>query len=312
MSFIPLILKKTNKYQAESALKYFLTQAIASVFILLRLCLIKTPTIGATFILTLGLLLKVAAAPLHQWITSLSEGLSWPTLLILLRPQKLGPLTLISNVVAYKPLLVIFIILRAILGRLGGLSQPSLKKILAYSSIAHMGWVLSAMLLNSNIWFNYFIIYRVILSAISIIFKISNFSKLSHIYLNNTSSTQIITTIRIMSLAGLPPFSGFLGKLIVILELSHSNFNFILIPILLGTLIRLFFYLRVALINIIKTKSQLTLTNLKPKNKTPILLINLIALFAAGPVFILILDFKLFKLKAFKALKKGVLKSSKS
>jgi NADH:ubiquinone oxidoreductase subunit 2 (subunit N) len=66
MSFIPLILKKTNKYQAESALKYFLTQAIASVFILLRLCLIKTPTIGATFILTLGLLLKVAAAPLHQ------------------------------------------------------------------------------------------------------------------------------------------------------------------------------------------------------------------------------------------------------
>jgi NADH:ubiquinone oxidoreductase subunit 2 (subunit N) len=115
-----------------------------------------------------------------------------------------------------------------------------------------------------------------------------------------------------MSLAGLPPFSGFLGKLIVILELSHSNFNFILIPILLGTLIRLFFYLRVALINIIKTKSQLTLTNLKPKNKTPILLINLIALFAAGPVFILILDFKLFKLKAFKALKKGVLKSSKS
>nr|YP_010515277.1 NADH dehydrogenase subunit 2 [Emerita talpoida]UXL87263.1 NADH dehydrogenase subunit 2 [Emerita talpoida] len=250
LSFIPLIAIGNNQYSSEAALKYFLIQALGS-----SLIIFLTPTLMMTgdhihSIMVIPLLLKLGAAPFHFWFPQIMEGLYWPQAIILMTIQKIAPMFLISYIVSSQPSFVIIIIvsiLSVLFGSIMGLNQTSLRKIMAFSSINHMGWMLMTILVSDTLMLLYFCFYTLISSSVVFIFNQQQSYYYNQLMNTNISSNiKLAMSISLLSLGGLPPFSGFVPKWMVIQELSHMN---LLIPLgfmLLATLLTLYFYLRVS------------------------------------------------------------------
>lgn len=174
------------------------------------------------------------------------EGLTWINALLLITWQKIAPLILISYL-NLNNLLIIRIILSVIVGAIGGLNQTSLRKLIAFSSINHLGWILRALIISESVWLIYFLFYSflsLILTFIFNIFKLFHLNQLFSWFLQN-KILKFTLFINFLSLGGLPPFLGFLPKWIVIQQLTFCNQYFQLMILLISTLITLFFYLRI-------------------------------------------------------------------
>nr|YP_009251042.1 NADH dehydrogenase subunit 2 [Macrophthalmus japonicus]AMY96233.1 NADH dehydrogenase subunit 2 [Macrophthalmus japonicus] len=252
MSFIPLITLKMNSYFSEAALKYFLIQALGSALFIYASCVSISLT-HLMFIFTLfALLLKLAAAPFHFWFPQVAEGLHWPQMFILSTIQKLAPMILISyltvNVILTK-MIMISAILSALVGAWGGLNLTLLRKILAFSSINHMSWMLMAISISDTFWLSYFFFYSFIsLSVMMTFFKIQAFSLSTIIQSSQTSNFfPLLLSVNMFSLGGLPPFTGFVPKWILIQIMVNLNLFFTLFFLLTSALITLYFYLRMTI-----------------------------------------------------------------
>nr|QXG19347.1 NADH dehydrogenase subunit 2 [Drosophila mojavensis baja] len=253
LSFIPLMSDSNNLKSTEASLKYFLTQALASTVLLFSVILLMLKNnmnyeINNSFIsmiITSTLLLKSGSAPFHFWFPNLMDGLTWMNALLLMTWQKIAPLMLISYLNT-KNILLISVILSVIVGAIGGLNQTSLRKLMAYSSINHLGWMLSALMLNESVWLIYFLFYSLLSFTLIFmfnIFKLFHLNQLFSWYSCNKILKFVLFT-NFLSLGGLPPFLGFLPKWIVIQQLTFCNQYFQLLILLVTTLITLFFYLR--------------------------------------------------------------------
>nr|AEZ35038.1 NADH dehydrogenase subunit 2 [Amiota xishuangbanna] len=253
LSFIPLMSDNSNLMSTESSLKYFLTQALASTVLLFSIILLMLKNVFIEYnyiyiqmIMLSSLLMKSGAAPFHFWFPNLMEGLTWMNALILMTWQKIAPLMLISyfNI---KELMMISIIMSVIIGAFGGLNQTSLRKLMAFSSINHLGWMLSALNISELVWLLYFSFYAflsMILSFMFNIFKSYHLNQLFSLYFNS-KTLKFILFMNFLSLGGLPPFLGFLPKWIIIQQLSFNNQMTLLVILMISTLITLFFYLRI-------------------------------------------------------------------
>ena len=250
ISFIPLIIYKTNPYSSEAALKYFLIQALASTLIILSRCLIMRVSNFTSTIILSALLLKLGAAPFHFWFPQVIEGLSWLQTIILITIQKLAPIFLISYLtMSYITIQIIVFsaILSAWVGALGGLNLMKLRKIIAFSSINHISWILVALSINEVIWITYFFFYAIISSSVVIFLHSLQSNSISDLLRPNHPSlfSALTVPLRLLSLGGLPPFTGFLPKWIIIqIILSHEIF-LPLFFLLSSALITLYFYLRI-------------------------------------------------------------------
>lgn len=254
LSFIPLIRDSNNLKSTESSLKYFLTQALASTVLLFAVILLILKNninneINESFtsiILISTLLLKRGAAPFHFWFPNLIEGLNWLNALLLITWQKIAPLILISYLNS-NYLLIIRIILSVIVGALGGLNQTSLRKLIAFSSINHLGWMFRAIIISESIWLIYFLFYSFLSITLRLIFHMFKLFHLNQLFswFINRKILKFTLFINFLSLGGLPPFLGFLPKWIVIQQLTFCNQYFILIILMISTLVTLFFYLRI-------------------------------------------------------------------
>nr|QNE85790.1 NADH dehydrogenase subunit 2 [Musca autumnalis] len=248
LAFIPLM--SGNKLMStEASLKYFLTQALASsVFLFAVILFLLNMNSDSNYLMEMiifsALLLKSGSAPFHFWFPNVMEGLSWINALILMTWQKIAPLMLISYVI-FKPLIIISIILSSLIGALGGLNQTSLRKLMAYSSINNLGWMLAAMY-NSNIWLVYFLFYTFLTFSMVFMFnmfKISYINQLFTLFFHE-KSIKFFLFFNLLSLGGLPPFLGFLPKMFVIQSLTMNNQLFLLTFMVMMTLITLYFYMR--------------------------------------------------------------------
>lgn len=309
LSFIPLILKNKNKISSEASLKYFLTQAIASVYIIIAILMLQADIKIRLFIISLALFLKIGAAPLHQWVPRIVEGLTWRTIFVLFIIQKLNPIILISVTVNnFYTLLLIIIVSSCLVGRVGGLIHSSIRKIIAYSSIRHLRWILTSILMKKSLWVTYFTLYSLILLSLFIILDSNQIYFVNQIILKSKFDLLFLSRASLLSLGGLPPFTGFLPKMLISIELIKTE-NFFLLAILLsGTFISLFFYTRILLANLINTSSSNLIFINKIQNKQTINFFNLFILIGPTLITIFILNFKLYKLKTFKVLKMGILK----
>lgn len=145
-----------------------------------------------------------------------------------------------------KNLLILFIILNVIIGSLGGINQTSLRKLIAFSSINNLGWILSALIIRENLWIFYFIIYTFLIRIICFLFYIINLLYINQIYnLNINFYIKISILINFFSLGGLPPFLGFFPKWIIINFLINNNLYLISFVFIIIRLIILFFYVRI-------------------------------------------------------------------
>lgn len=192
-----------------------------------------------------SLILKRRMAPFHFWFPNIIEGLTWSNCLIIIIWQKIAPLILISYLILNYSLITIF--LSILIGTLGGLNQISLRKIIAYSSINHLRWILIAIYLNNVIWLNYFLFYWFLLIPLIYYFNINKLFYFNQLYsiIYNTK-LKIILFINFLSLGGLPPFLGFLPKWLVIQSLSENHQMFIITITVTLTLITLFYYIRIS------------------------------------------------------------------
>nr|YP_010952683.1 NADH dehydrogenase subunit 2 [Tetralia glaberrima]YP_010952852.1 NADH dehydrogenase subunit 2 [Tetralia nigrolineata]WMQ53103.1 NADH dehydrogenase subunit 2 [Tetralia glaberrima]WMQ53272.1 NADH dehydrogenase subunit 2 [Tetralia nigrolineata] len=249
MSFIPLISIKMNYYFSEAALKYFLIQALASTIIISSSCLILFSHLTPYFLILMSLLLKLGAAPFHFWFPQVMEGLSWLQAIILMTIQKFAPMYLISYMVSDSMFLHFTLMsatMSAIVGALSGLNTLKLRKLMAFSSINHMSWMLVAMSLNQTMWLMYFIFYSVIsISVIAMFFvlQIYNMSDLLNFKISK-SLFMLSIPMSLLSLGGLPPFSGFIPKWMMIQIMLNNNMVLILLFLLMSSLTTLYFYLR--------------------------------------------------------------------
>nr|YP_010925938.1 NADH dehydrogenase subunit 2 [Thelaira chrysopruinosa]WKF19259.1 NADH dehydrogenase subunit 2 [Thelaira chrysopruinosa] len=246
LAFIPLM--SDNKLMStESSLKYFLTQALASSMLLFSMIIwfFFYNLIFIKSIIFSSFLLKMGSAPFHFWFPSVIEGLSWLNVLILTTWQKIAPLMLISYVIL-KPLIIISILLSSLVGALGGLNQSSMRKLMAYSSINHLSWMLSAMYYSNLLMFIYFFLYSLLnFSMIFLMnmFKISHINQLFSMFYYS-KMMKFFMFFNFLSLGGLPPFLGFFPKWLIIQYMSMNNQLFLMTFMILMALITLYFYLR--------------------------------------------------------------------
>nr|YP_009567671.1 NADH dehydrogenase subunit 2 [Neoeriocheir leptognathus]QBB87145.1 NADH dehydrogenase subunit 2 [Neoeriocheir leptognathus] len=272
MSFIPLITFKSKSLFSEAALKYFLIQALGSVLFISSGILSLSFYLISSLSILLSLLLKLGSAPFHFWFPQVMEGLQWPQIFILSTIQKLAPLTLISYLMNSSILIKMTIlssILSALIGSLGGLNLTLLRKIIAFSSINHLSWMLMAVSISDMSWLIYFIIYMfIILSITSVFHKLQTFS-LSMLIQSDHNSTfhAIIISLNFLSLSGLPPMTGFIPKWIIMQIMLNLNLYIPLFFLLFSALITLYFYLRIIISMIILLNPILNF-NMKYKSLT--------------------------------------------
>nr|YP_010225751.1 NADH dehydrogenase subunit 2 [Propsilocerus akamusi]UDD74628.1 NADH dehydrogenase subunit 2 [Propsilocerus akamusi] len=254
LSFIPLMIGNNNLFSAEASLKYFLTQALASsillfsiiMFFMLNNWMSNNFLIFSSLLISSTLFLKSGAAPFHFWFPSVMEGLTWNNCMILMTWQKIAPLMLISY--CMNSTFLFFIIFCSIIfGSLTGLNQTSMRKLMAFSSINHLGWMIAGMLYSENLWLTYFSFYSFL--SITIIFLLNNFKIFNLMQLFSFFKFNVMEKFLIfipfLSLGGLPPFLGFFPKWLIIQSLLEMELVFILLMMVIFTLITLFFYLRI-------------------------------------------------------------------
>ncbi len=264
LRFIPLIIATKSNQETEASIKYFLTQALGSILILLGISIIYQPIIKnlPTWTIITAIFIKLGIAPCHFWYPSVIASLSWINCLTLSTWQKLAPLSLLI-ITTYKTqsriILAITAIINALVGGIIGINQTHLRPLLAYSSIGHIGWITSILSINkSSFCIIYFIIYSLIVIPIFLMINIINSKTIKTIYniFKINTVTAIIIAICLLSLAGIPPLTGFIPKLIIIFSLIETNYV-ILIFLLIGAYINLYYYLNITF-NLIMTRTNMS------------------------------------------------------
>nr|UGY85176.1 NADH dehydrogenase subunit 2 [Pseudoglomeris magnifica] len=289
LSFIPLMSNDNNMLTTEASLKYFLIQALASSILLFLIIsssfnesmFLMYLSLMKTFLAT-PLLLKSGVAPMHWWFPSVMEGLSWMNCLILLTIQKMAPLMLISYTINFNNYIFYMIIIASVMvGAIGGLNQTSLRKIITYSSINHLGWLLIAMKMSENMWISYFLIYSLLTSTvISIIFP-SQISMINQTFqLTKNKIIKLMMFSSLLSLGGLPPFLGFLPKWIIIQAMVTDKILILSSLMVVMSLITLHYYLRISYSSFIMMNSEIkwNYQSINEISKTSLILTTLSAL----------------------------------
>nr|Q85PQ0.1 RecName: Full=NADH-ubiquinone oxidoreductase chain 2; AltName: Full=NADH dehydrogenase subunit 2 [Paradoxurus hermaphroditus]AAN84590.1 NADH dehydrogenase subunit 2 [Paradoxurus hermaphroditus] len=258
LAVIPILMKKFNPRAMEASTKYFLMQATASMLLMMGITinLLHTgqwtilnnlnPT--ASTLMTIALAMKLGLAPFHFWVPEVTQGISLSSGMILLTWQKIAPLSVLYQISPNinPKLLLLMAILSVLIGGWGGLNQTQLRKILAYSSIAHMGWMSTILIYNPTMMLLNLIIY--IMMTLSTFMLFMHNSTTTTLALSQTwNKMPLITSLILMlmlSLGGLPPLSGFIPKWMIIQELTKNEM--IIMPTFLAitALLNLYFYMR--------------------------------------------------------------------
>nr|QXG82685.1 NADH dehydrogenase subunit 2 [Chrysomelidae sp. SOIL MMG Contig15] len=255
LSVIPLLSENSQTNSTESSIKYFITQVTASNIMLMAIMTMIFYNDQINFshsmimMIQSALFIKMGAAPFHSWFPEVMEGLSWLNCLIILTWQKIAPMIIFLTTIKQEMFIFLIIVLSSSIGSIMGFNQISLRKIMAYSSINHIGWMLAAMMGTKSIWFLYFCIYTLISINVVWIFHLMNVKTIAQISnLFNSKFSGLLFSMNFLSLGGLPPFLGFLPKWLVIQQLIYMNVYSITLLMILMTLIAMFFYARMALI----------------------------------------------------------------
>nr|ADF59272.1 NADH dehydrogenase subunit 2 [Cyrtodactylus intermedius] len=258
LSILPAIMKSHHPRAAEATTKYFLIQATAATMILLASIItawqtgqwhISNTTPTTTLLTTMAIMLKLGIAPGHLWYPQVLQGVTMNTALVISTWQKVAPLTLLymTHHTLNPTTLLSLGLLSALIGGWGGLNQTQTRAIMAFSSIAHMGWLITAMTLNPSLTTLTMITYMVMTTA--------TFMPLAHTTKTITDigttwtlspMTPTTTMITLVSLGGLPPLTGFMPKWLILKELSSTGLIIMATLILMSSLPSLFFYIRLA------------------------------------------------------------------
>nr|YP_010586082.1 NADH dehydrogenase subunit 2 [Ceraclea indistincta]UZZ43818.1 NADH dehydrogenase subunit 2 [Ceraclea indistincta] len=266
MSFIPIMMSINQMKSSESMMLYFLVQSISSMNLLFFVMMMNLNFdwmkiiinfMNNSMVINLTLLMKIGAAPFYFWFPKVIKMLSWNNIFILMTWQKIIPLMLMKYCLI-KNLIIMSIIFSVVMSSIMAFNQTNLKTIMSFSSINHLGWMMTAMIMNFNTMLIYFINYMVLNYILCKMFHLLNIKVLLNMFMSNFNNNyKTILLINFLSLSGLPPFLGFFPKWLVIMNMMINN-HYILMTILIMTaLINLFFYLRILISTFMLSYNQL-------------------------------------------------------
>nr|YP_002290741.1 NADH dehydrogenase subunit 2 [Jordanella floridae]AAX94344.1 NADH dehydrogenase subunit 2 [Jordanella floridae]BAG74826.1 NADH dehydrogenase subunit 2 [Jordanella floridae] len=274
LAIIPLMAQSHHPRAVEATTKYFLAQATAAAMILFASIsnawltgqwdIYQMHHLLPTTLITLALALKIGLAPLHTWMPEVLQGLDLTTGLILSTWQKLAPFCLILQIQPSNPTVLLMLGLTSTLvGGWGGLNQTQLRKILAYSSIAHLGWMILVLQFSPSLTFLTLIIYFIMTFSLFISFKMNNATNINTLatsWAKAPALTSILPLI-LLSLGGLPPLTGFIPKWLILQELTKQDLTPLATIAALSALLSLYFYLRLSYaMTLTMTPNNLTAT----------------------------------------------------
>nr|QHN59847.1 NADH dehydrogenase subunit 2 [Phiaris dolosana] len=273
LSFIPLISNSKNLLSSEASLKYFLIQSIASInflFIILMKMLFFNVEMNniIPMMMNSSLLMKMGSAPFHFWFPNIMEGLTWLNCFILMTWQKISPMILLSYYF-FDKFLILILIINVIIGAIGGLNQTSLRKLLAFSSINNLGWMLFSIMISENLWLFYFIFYSFLNSIMCFMFFMLNIHFINQLFIINLNNMiKMSLMINFFSLGGLPPFIGFFPKWMVINFMLKNNFFILTFIFIMMSLIMLLYYIRIIYSSMMFNYLKLKWFKIKIKNNS--------------------------------------------
>jgi len=276
--------KKDDERSTEAGLKYFVLSALASGILLYGCSLIYGFTgstnfeiisnsldknnIGAVFgivFIIVGLAFKVSAVPFHMWTPDVYEGSPTSVTSFFALVPKIAALTVFIrfmyvpfiNVFDQWQIIIIFLsIASMILGAVAAIGQNNIKRLMAYSSIGHMGYALAGLATGVNAGVQSTIMYLVIylimnLGAFGCIFMMKrenifyeNINDLSGMSKNHPMLALSFLII-LFSLAGIPPLAGFFAKFYIFMAVIESKMYVLAITGLVTTVVSAFYYLRI-------------------------------------------------------------------
>nr|QAA79068.1 NADH dehydrogenase subunit 2 [Elaphe quatuorlineata] len=277
LSMTPIISKPNHPRATEAATKYYLTQTMASTAILFAatmnamntsnwdIHLTTEPT--ATTIITLALMMKMAAAPFHFWLPDVSQGSTTMTTLTLLTWQKIAPLMilLMTHNKTNITLTLVSAVLSIMMGGLGSLNQTQLRKLMAFSSIAHTGWIMATVTMTPNISMLTFTIYAMTTIPVFLMINITTSTTVKDVgtMWTNSPHTIMILSSTILSLGGLPPLSGFMPKWLILNSMISLNMTIEATTMAMMSLLSLYVYMRLVYLSSMTLPPHTTLMPLK-------------------------------------------------
>ena len=279
---------RRSPQSAEAALKYFLIGAFASAFLLYGIALIygatgttNLPGIGARLgsaplslmaslglgFLLIGLGFKVAAVPFHMWTPDVYEGSPTPVTGFMAAAVKAAGFAALARILVesfpaatmhWRPIVLVLAIATMVLGNLVALSQRSLKRMLAYSSIAHAGYLLMGLAAASTAGVQGILVYLIVyvlmnVGAFLVIIAVARVNGSEDISAfrglgSKAPIAALALTIFLFSLTGIPPFAGFAGKyLLFAAVVRQGGFWYVLLAVIgvLNSAVSLFYYARI-------------------------------------------------------------------
>nr|AFH56001.1 NADH dehydrogenase subunit 2 [Phaethornis superciliosus] len=260
LAIIPLISKHHHPRAIEAAIKYFLVQAAASTLLLFSgtvnawhtgqwdITQLNHP--ASSLLLTTAIAMKLGLVPFHFWFPEVLQGSPLATAMLLSTVMKFPPITilLLTSHSLNPTLLTLMAIASAALGGWMGLNQTQIRKILAFSSISHLGWMTIILIYNPKLTLLTFYLYCIMTATIFLTLNTTKSLKLLTMMTSWTKTPTLSASLMVtlLSLAGLPPLTGFLPKWLIIQELSKQEMTTTATIIALLSLLSLFFYLRLA------------------------------------------------------------------
>nr|AAO86867.1 NADH dehydrogenase subunit 2 [Podarcis vaucheri] len=297
LAIIPILAKHHHPRATEAATKYFIIQATASSIILFssiinawhtgtwditQLTTQPTPTM-----LLIALSMKLGLAPMHFWLPEVMQGTDTTTALIIATWQKLPPMSLLcitSNQFSMT-LLSLLAISSTLIGGWSGLNQTQLRKIMAFSSIGHLGWMIIISSISQKLLLLTLMIYLLMTTSTFTIIINSSTKTTKDLGMMWTISPTLSTImmINLMTLGGLPPLSGFIPKWLILKELTTNLLLPLAIIIALSSLLSLMFYMRLTYVSTLTISPNTSNSQMKwrfkptkPTNPTPMITVLLL------------------------------------
>ncbi|HCI00868.1 MAG TPA: NADH-quinone oxidoreductase subunit NuoN [Alphaproteobacteria bacterium] len=284
-AYVLAALRRDNLRASEAGLKYFVLGALSSGILLYGMSLVYGYAGGTSFeavaagiagepsfgliiglvFLMAGLAFKISAAPFHMWTPDVYQGAPTPVTAFLATASKMGAFALVIRVMlepfadiadSWRQIVILLAVVSMVWGSLAAIWQSNIKRLMAYSSIGHMGFALVGVAAGSEagvagclVYLATYVIMNLGAFALILSMKrggepveaISDLAGLSRERLPMALALLVI----FFSMAGIPPLAGFFGKFLVFTAAVEAGFWWLAVIGLLTSVISAFYYIRI-------------------------------------------------------------------
>ncbi len=284
-AYVLAALRRDNLRASEAGLKYFVLGALSSGILLYGMSLVYGYAGGTSFeavaagiagepsfgliiglvFLMAGLAFKISAAPFHMWTPDVYQGAPTPVTAFLATASKMGAFALVIRVMlepfadiadSWRQIVILLAVVSMVWGSLAAIWQTNIKRLMAYSSIGHMGFALVGVAAGSQagvagclVYLATYVIMNLGAFALILSMKrggepveaISDLAGLSRERLPMALALLVI----FFSMAGIPPLAGFFGKFLVFTAAVEAGFWWLAVIGLLTSVISAFYYIRI-------------------------------------------------------------------